>query len=299
MPCAILIALLLVCDARISVSKAGVKINNNLFVKKNLEVDGTVGSLCGSSRTYLCTVKQDTEGLTTSLAQLQQDTQNLATALAQMQSQLNPTSCKQLAKAFKSGDYLMADGRVHYCDMRTAGGGWTVLGSWSGADNEKRLTDNVRVTGNPFYFQHYALTWAEKSAMSAGATEMVLVRSTGEWLKVVGFGEFTFASSTTYIKDAIAQPSVGDPVAVKVGYSTKAASGGGDFGITTTSFDQHSTTYPLLNAGCKNQLLYSYSSSTKDWDPSYKASISQGDWGADVACSRQEGSPVKFYLAVR
>ncbi len=74
---------------------------------------------------------------------------------------------------------------------------------------------------------------------------------------------------------------------------------GGDVGLSSSGFDQHNTNYILLNSGCKNQYLYSYSSASNDNDAGYDVNRALGAWTVTQACENAEGGALKFFMAVR
>ena len=66
-----------------------------------------------------------------------------------------------------------------YCDMTTDGGGWTIVGAVSGADDEEPFVTDTAVSGNPLAFEAYSLTRHQKAAISATSAESLFVRSVG------------------------------------------------------------------------------------------------------------------------
>ena len=86
----------------------------------------------------------------------------------------------------------------------------------------------------------------------------------------------------------------------RMGWSNFNIAGGGDFGITTSvGMGQHNANYQMLNGGCRNSYLYSYSNSQKDSDAGYDVNTALGDWGATSSCHGAEGGTLALYAAMR
>jgi hypothetical protein len=85
-----------------------------------------------------------------------------------------------------------------------------------------------------------------------------------------------------------------------IGWSNYNIDLGGDFAITNSAgTDQHSGSYQMLNAGCGNSYLYSYSSSQWDGDAGYDVSTALGSWGVTQGCQSAEGGTLALYAAMR
>ncbi|MCB9739534.1 MAG: DUF4215 domain-containing protein [Deltaproteobacteria bacterium] len=220
------------------------------------------------------------------------------------------TSCKALraAGAGKDGSYWIdPDGngalaaQQLWCDMTTAGGGWTIVYAATGADGEQPATGNGAKTGKPFALEHYNLPRAEKLAISGTGTETLLWRGKDVWLRVghVPFDGKLVSGGSSQWSALVIAPG-GQNTGGYIGFSTTNINGGGDFGVTNgAGFDHHSGNYWMLNGGCVNHFLYSYSSASNDGDAGYDVNTGLGAWTATTSCAGDEGGQLKFYMAVR
>jgi hypothetical protein len=236
-----------------------------------------------------------------------------------------PADCSEIKASnasAKSGPYTIdPDGAAGlapftaWCDMVTDGGGWTIVTSMSGADNEAGLTSDTEASGSPLAFARNNLNRAKKVALSALETESIFVRNDGRWLKA---NKPMFdATLGTAAKDAAYAVKLngmnGATADGYMGWSNHDILGGGDFGVsmapdgmtscattTVSGFDHHNTVnYYDLNCNCDRQYLYSYSDGTLDSDASYKAHSALGGWTATAACTSSEGGGMAFYAAMR
>jgi hypothetical protein len=189
-----------------------------------------------------------------------------------------------------------------WCDMTTAGGGWTIVASFSGGDGEDGLAgDRESRGGLPFAFEHTNLSRAKKAALGALSTQSLLVRAEGAHLLVdAPLFDATIDDGAVDATVAVTlTASDGTTAAGQLGWSTYDTTGGGDFGLSVAGFDHHSTGYRKLNGGCVQQPLYSYSAVEWDGDVGYDASFTLGDWVATSTCGWAEGGRLRFYAAVR
>lgn len=205
-----------------------------------------------------------------------------------------------------SGAYTLGSGVDVWCDMETAGGGWTILYSTSGADGEEVATGDTAVAGNPFTLASFNLGRSNKAAFGSAGTQTLLWRGAAAYI-VASESVFGPALGTAQTNDDFAVSLVAADGSVgqgRLGWST-VGSEGGDLGLLLgqdAAFDSHDANAPMLNADCSNHLLYSSSSVTADSDAGYDAGAALGSWAATTAgtCGDgAEGGGLAFYLAVR
>jgi len=237
----------------------------------------------------------------------------LVAVRTQLKSSAYPSCREHLDKnpGASSGAYVLVDGDgksvTVWCDMDTDGGGWTIMFASDGSDNEPGITSNVERTGNPFAFASFNIPRADKAAVARIAGETLFMQDTGTWFKldtaIFSDEVSTPGQSDSFLATAVA--SDGSSSIVRVGWTTRNATGGGDFSIVlgdATPFDSHANaTAPLLNLGCTNQLIYSNSSVVLDLDAAYDSAVGFGSWSATTPghCSNSETGRLAFRVAMR
>lgn len=229
-----------------------------------------------------------------------------------------PTSCKQvkdklpLAPSGMYQVYLDGSGVVSvYCDMETDGGGWMVLWSTSGADNEHPFTSDTHIDlgdTSPLSGGVFNLNRMEKARLVKQPSETLIRRSTS-WLRVshapipANFGSAAAHPVRHVFPVSITASNAAGPVteAGFMGVSTSSVTGGGDFTVSlapVVSRSAHASA-DLVSAGCSDQLVWSYSSAQLDSDAKYGSSVGLAAWSAEGTCDGAEGGGVAMMIAVR
>ena len=203
-----------------------------------------------------------------------------------------------------------------YCDMVTAGGGWTIVYAATGGDNQVPITSDTAVNGNPLVGAYHNLTRAQKIALSSLSTESLFSRTDAEsWLRVdKPMFDAGLAVANTRASVAVnLRANDGATALGFMGYSNYDITGGGDFGIsmrpaggtcgggltTVNGFDQHSASYRNLNCSCDRMYLYSYSNVQADSDAGYDINVGLGGWFSSDSCNGNEGGNLRFRAAMR
>lgn len=234
-------------------------------------------------------------------------------------------SCRQhldADPAAESGVYALttSQGLVQvWCDMERSsdGGGWTVLYSATGADNEVPLTSDASVTqASPLEddLVNYNLPHAFKGVFSSLASETLLWRSAESWIvvdaPVFGRGESTLDDSITRDFAVTLRSNTGEQARGRMGFSAQRSNTGrgGDFGLLLgqgRQFDGLGVNASMKNLGCLHQLVASHSPAEADGDHGYVAATSWSTWGAttpsgSTTCGADaEGGSLGFRVAVR
>jgi hypothetical protein len=190
------------------------------------------------------------------------------------------------------------------CDMTTAGGGWTIVTSISGADGEQPLTSDTETVGDPLAFQAYNIDVAKKVAIAAISSESLFVRNDGAWLQAdhAMFDPSLASQNTHQHTPVVLRASNGASAPGYLGWSNFNNAAGGDFNISSDAIvdgaDHHDSSAYHLNTGCAEQYLYS-NSLDPDGDAGYDVNKPLGTWTATLACDDAEGGSLVFRAAMR
>ncbi len=203
-----------------------------------------------------------------------------------------------------------------WCDMTTAGGGWAVVYSATGADGEVPMVSDVAAPGGPLAGAHHNLTRAQKVALSRAASETLFARRDGASL-VADRALFDAGLDVpeTHVHWAVhLVANDGTAADAFMGYANFSIAGGGDVYLSVApdgetcadqglvsvdGVDHHSPSFLHLNCGCARHYLYSYSGAEPDGDAGYDAGVALGSWTATNTCDSAEGGGMPLYVGLR